>query len=767
MREGGKNHKNNGYPGLRLILLLCGLLCGAQAVVADTGAVVLQGSGPVVLGGDLQVLITAEAEHPPRRVLEAGRRGELRPVERGSPHFGYGPETVWGYLAVERGPGAADEWVVEVPHPLLGFIEARVFVDDREVGHFRGGKSVPRAQWPIGHYQFSFPLVLEPGQRAELLFRMRSASSLQLPVEARDRAQFSRDARDAYVGLSLFFGLLGALLFYNLLLYAALRDINSLYYVLYLGCFLVFVLNITGFGYQFLWPGFPGWAQLATPILGGLVHIAALLFTSSFLHLRERMPWGNRWFHALNLGFLLVIAWALLVGPHRAYEMTASLAVVTTLSVVVVAMLSLRRGLEQARYFLLAWVFLLAGVLLYALRALGVLPNVFITEFGVQIGAAMEMLLLSLALAHRMRLLEDEKQRVEREGKAMLEERVRERTRRLDEALGELGDANRVLAGKTRLFEKLVEANSRARETHDVDRMLERVMPLLAELLPECGVGVMTRERQRGGLIHHAHFRNLELADEQALVQWLREQRRCPEGEDAVALPGGYRSVLSFPMDNRLTSLEGVLVIAGAGPPGRDARQAGALFSDHVAAALQALLLELELERIANTDALTGVFNRNYVEPLLDKAIADKQRHGVRDFALLVIDLDGLKQVNDEHGHEAGDALIRAAAERIGECCRATDVVARWGGDEFLVFCPDTDAGGVEQLLHRMRAGDGAHLSEVETASGERFNLVLRYSIGGASSDEQDPEAVLGEADRRMYEDKVARSRRSEDPPGN
>jgi diguanylate cyclase (GGDEF)-like protein len=107
-----------------------------------------------------------------------------------------------------------------------------------------------------------------------------------------------------------------------------------------------------------------------------------------------------------------------------------------------------------------------------------------------------------------------------------------------------------------------------------------------------------------------------------------------------------------------------------------------------------------ELDRLANTDALTGLNNRRY---LIDH-MRQRTDAGTARGALIMIDLDRFKQVNDEHGHDHGDAVLKTVAERIQSMMRAEDILARWGGEEFLTFLPQCDGEAAERVAERIRS---------------------------------------------------------------
>src|SRR5215218_5329507 len=128
---------------------------------------------------------------------------------------------------------------------------------------------------------------------------------------------------------------------------------------------------------------------------------------------------------------------------------------------------------------------------------------------------------------------------------------------------------------------------------------------------------------------------------------------------------------------------------------------------------------EAELRFLAEHDSLTGLLNRRRFRAELDQYVSFAARYGGRG-AVMVIDIDGLKEVNDRLGHQAGDRMIRRVAEILRERVRATDIVARLSGDEFAVLMPQSDTAGALQLGEDLRAqvAEGMPLNaEVDRAS--------------------------------------------------
>jgi diguanylate cyclase (GGDEF)-like protein/PAS domain S-box-containing protein len=112
--------------------------------------------------------------------------------------------------------------------------------------------------------------------------------------------------------------------------------------------------------------------------------------------------------------------------------------------------------------------------------------------------------------------------------------------------------------------------------------------------------------------------------------------------------------------------------------------------------------MEADLEYRATNDVLTGLFNRRKFEEMLEQELERNGRYGTQ-FSLVMFDVDHFKAVNDNHGHETGDRILRRLAETVGQRIRATDILGRWGGEEFMVLLPETGPAGAARLAESIR----------------------------------------------------------------
>lgn len=160
-------------------------------------------------------------------------------------------------------------------------------------------------------------------------------------------------------------------------------------------------------------------------------------------------------------------------------------------------------------------------------------------------------------------------------------------------------------------------------------------------------------------------------------------------------------------------------------------------------------LLNTQVKQTAITDHLTGLHNRKWMTERFEEQIGKYRRFGISLSALL-IDIDYFKQINDRHGHNVGDEILRKLADLIKESSRGNDLCCRWGGEEFLLLLPNTtlvDAHGKAESIRQLIAGTG-------------FDPVgsITCSIGVAelNSQEQQAKDLIKAADERLYEAKHA-----------
>lgn len=164
-----------------------------------------------------------------------------------------------------------------------------------------------------------------------------------------------------------------------------------------------------------------------------------------------------------------------------------------------------------------------------------------------------------------------------------------------------------------------------------------------------------------------------------------------------------------------------------------------------------------EAQRMALVDSLTGLLNRRGLDTEIERTLAQSMRQGT-SFSVLFIDLDQFKAINDTHGHDIGDQVLREVADFLKKTVRTSDIVARQSGDEFVIILPASDLLVAQYVAGKIRKGIAGTYFAVKSCVG----LTVGLSIGVASTSEgvREFSQLRTLADARMYKEKSSDARR-------
>ncbi|MBX3251760.1 MAG: diguanylate cyclase [Myxococcales bacterium] len=158
------------------------------------------------------------------------------------------------------------------------------------------------------------------------------------------------------------------------------------------------------------------------------------------------------------------------------------------------------------------------------------------------------------------------------------------------------------------------------------------------------------------------------------------------------------------------------------------------------------------LQELAVTDALTGLYNFRYLSTRLREELKRAERHR-EPLACVMLDIDRFKEINDDHGHDVGDAVLREVAARVRGAVREIDVVARYGGDELLLILPSTPFSGAVTVAERI--WNDVRATPIQRAAGSTVPVTVSIGVGlYPSRDVSDAEALLRAADQALYQAK-------------
>jgi len=602
-------------------------------------------------------------------------------------NFGYSSSAYWLRLVINTPVPIPDDLLLEVGFPSLDHVE--FYAEAETGGHWEkleAGDLMPFAARPVAHRNFIFPLHrLQPGQHAFYL-RIASGGTLTIPLRLWQADAFDRHNQNSYAALALYFGMLLALMLYNLMLYFSLRDRNYLAYVCVVIGMAVGQVSLTGLGNQFLWPGWPAWGNVALPAGFAATAFFAALFTRGFLHTAQMAPRHDRVVVALAwLSAFIALSPAILPYTWSAI-LTSLIGIIFPAAAVSTGIVCLRRDQPGARFFLLAWTLLLCGTAILGLRNMGWVPTNFFTLYAMLIGSALEILLLSFALADRIHALRREKEQAQNEALAISQRAERELEGHVAERTRELSETNALLLASEEQEHnrnKVLEVIAKGAPITDILNILAQAVEQSAEgklcsilLLDEEGKHLLLGAAPSLPDFYNQAIHGVAIGEgigscgtaafrgERVIVEDVQTHPFWVPFHE-LAGQAGLTSCWSEPICSGKGEVLGTFAIYQRQPGGPSTADIALVQqSCHLASiAIERKRLDELMWSQANYDFLTKLPNRRLFRDRLQQDIKKTQRAGL-SLALMFIDLDMFKEVNDTLGHDVGDLLLVDVARR-------------------------------------------------------------------------------------------------------
>ncbi|WP_290577534.1 hybrid sensor histidine kinase/response regulator [Ketobacter sp.] len=330
------------------------------------------------------------------------------------PNFGFTHDTLWLRFTVSNPQVDTVSRLLEVGYPLLGRVELIHMQGDRTLGSLEIGNNVDFRQRPINHRNLVFPLSFPPESESTVYLKIQGGNGIQVPLALWSESQFWQTDQHRLSWLNLYYGLMLSMIFYNLFLVWGVRDIVYLYYVFTMVGVLLFQTVLYGTAFQFLWPAHPQWNAVSIAFFIPIATGCANLFSNKMLRIKEVSPLLHQ-LVMLQIVGAPVLSLASLVFPYQ-YVVPIS-TFMTATSASTIGYLGIRHWSQyevDARIFTVAWNVFVFGCVVMALSKFALLPYNWFTHNLVQIGSALETILLSLALTARINRLREDRLNLEK-----------------------------------------------------------------------------------------------------------------------------------------------------------------------------------------------------------------------------------------------------------------------------------------------------------------------------------------------------------------
>lgn len=314
---------------------------------------------------------------------------------------GYDSRGHWFRIQLDNKSGQNLDRLLEIAYPLLDFIEFYEVSRGQLIRKIITGDELPFSARPIANTSFVIPLALDAASTKTVYLRIQTQGTLLVPLALWQDTAFWAASSQQTVWRSMFYGILLVMAAFNLFLFLSIRERAYFYYVVVVLSILVLMMSLHGFSFQYLYPAWPRINDRLLLFIVPFSQLSLCLFASEFLMLKKRHIYWHRTFLILA-GVAGVMAIASLFLPYAlSTRASVALALPVSLANLAAGVALLIQGEKNARFFSVAWMSLLLGVLATVLHQFGLLPSVFIVENGIPLGASIQALLFSFALADR------------------------------------------------------------------------------------------------------------------------------------------------------------------------------------------------------------------------------------------------------------------------------------------------------------------------------------------------------------------------------
>ncbi len=414
---------------------------------ATEPVILTEGTGEYQLGLNLEYLEDKEKKYSIQEIMNPAAVLPWKKSEKLVPNFGFTNSAYWIRIHLRNESAVNQDWLLEIGYPLIDRIQF-YYTREKITQMKESGDSFEFSQREIKQKNASFRFSLARNDETEFYLRMETESSMQFPVTVWSIHEFARQDHDSQYAYGIYYGIIIVMILYNLFVFFTIWDYSYVFYVLYLVSYAFFQMSLTGYAFEYLWPGLIWFSNKSVPFFIGGGFFFGLMFCMSFLKMQVYTP---RMYHVSRFGVILALILmisTLFLNYAISIKFGVALAVSLPFIVLYSGFKTMIKGYRPARYFMIAWLMFLIGMIVTGLKSAGFLPNNFFTNNGIMFGSAFEIILLSLGLGDKINIMKAEKENAQREALDLkdemnkrLEQQVKERTENLQLALEDLRNA--------------------------------------------------------------------------------------------------------------------------------------------------------------------------------------------------------------------------------------------------------------------------------------------------------------------------------------
>lgn len=359
--------------------------------------------------------------------------------------------------------------VIEVENPIIDQVEYYLTLNNNLLDSGFAGECVGFKARNNNFSSYVFNLKLDSGLTYDVFLKLKSSEQLNAPVFIRSKDYLIKKEINNNTIDGIYFGIILVMVFYNLFIFIITRDSSYFYYIFY-----IFTVGLTqailnGYAFKYFWPNNTLIAQFSTVTAGAISGIATIFFVRKFLNTKQFCYGFHKLLYVYLFAYFLVLILTTLGYLNEAYKLTNFTAGVGSITLLITSIyVYVKHKNRSAMFFIVAWLIFIISIVVFVLKDIGLIRYSYLSVKGLQIGSAIEVVLLSFALADKINILKKEKEtaqaealnsareneRITKEQNVILEQKVVERTTELTETNNNLSVAlNDLKQAQTQLVE--------------------------------------------------------------------------------------------------------------------------------------------------------------------------------------------------------------------------------------------------------------------------------------------------------------------------
>ncbi|RYE15175.1 MAG: histidine kinase, partial [Rickettsiales bacterium] len=299
--------------------------------------------------------------------------------------------------------------ILNLEYPIIDFVKLYV-VYDNNIDSVQISENFNKTNRLFNSQFYLFPIKINFKQHAKCYLKLYSSKPILAPIYITNTERIVKDINSIDILSGIYVGIMFAMLLYNLFIYSTTKDSNYIYYVIYIAGVTITQLTILGYSNKYIWPDSSWLSERSVTIVGVISGIVVFAFTDKFLDTKRHLLF----FHILFIVLIIVDICALillLLGYNIiSYHIVDANAGIGSLIILLTAIILVYRGYKEAKFFLTGWSIFLLAIILYVIKDYGIVPYNNLTIHSLQVGSALEAILLSFALADKINVYKQEKE---------------------------------------------------------------------------------------------------------------------------------------------------------------------------------------------------------------------------------------------------------------------------------------------------------------------------------------------------------------------